>query len=253
MGHGDCRRCHARPDAQPGPPDARRGRLAGPDLAHRARPGHRPQPTVVSVRHRSRSGHSFAADRGPLRTHGHRTWLVSPLPGTLPGPHGTSILRFSPDGSASGGGVTLGRRQARPDDLRRMAHRAGQGRRCQLAPNGLGRASHQARLHPAGGDDRLRHRRHGACRCSTRVSPAACAPPPLPPARRRRSRLAKSHLAAIGRGEAITQQESSGVDGDGFELAPAHRPPRHAPIDAGPMRTGPMTASPRPPSCSTCA
>jgi len=29
--------------------------------------------------------------------------------------------------------------------------------------------------------------------------------------------LAKSHLAAIGRGEGIAQQESSGVDGDGFE------------------------------------
>ncbi len=29
--------------------------------------------------------------------------------------------------------------------------------------------------------------------------------------------LAKSHLAALGRGEAITQQESSGVDGAGFE------------------------------------
>ena len=29
--------------------------------------------------------------------------------------------------------------------------------------------------------------------------------------------LAKSHMAAIGRGEAIAQQESSGVDGDGFE------------------------------------
>jgi general secretion pathway protein I len=29
--------------------------------------------------------------------------------------------------------------------------------------------------------------------------------------------LAKSHLAAIGRGEGINQQETSGVDGDGFE------------------------------------
>jgi len=29
--------------------------------------------------------------------------------------------------------------------------------------------------------------------------------------------LAKSHLAAIGRGEAIAQQESSGVDGGGFD------------------------------------
>jgi general secretion pathway protein I len=37
--------------------------------------------------------------------------------------------------------------------------------------------------------------------------------------------LAKSHLAAIGRGDAVTQQESSGIDGDGFEwhlhVAPA--------------------------------
>jgi general secretion pathway protein I len=29
--------------------------------------------------------------------------------------------------------------------------------------------------------------------------------------------LAKSHLAAIGRGEGISQQETSGVDGGGFE------------------------------------
>ena len=29
--------------------------------------------------------------------------------------------------------------------------------------------------------------------------------------------LAKSHLAAVGRGEGINQQETSGVDGDGFE------------------------------------
>jgi general secretion pathway protein I len=29
--------------------------------------------------------------------------------------------------------------------------------------------------------------------------------------------LAKSHLAAIGRGEGIAAQESSGIDGDGFE------------------------------------
>jgi general secretion pathway protein I len=29
--------------------------------------------------------------------------------------------------------------------------------------------------------------------------------------------LAKSHLASIGRGEGINQQETSGVDGDGFE------------------------------------
>jgi general secretion pathway protein I len=29
--------------------------------------------------------------------------------------------------------------------------------------------------------------------------------------------LAKSHLAAIGRGQGIAQQDSSGVDGDGFD------------------------------------
>ena len=29
--------------------------------------------------------------------------------------------------------------------------------------------------------------------------------------------LAKSHLAAVGRGQGIAQQESSGIDGDGFE------------------------------------
>jgi general secretion pathway protein I len=37
--------------------------------------------------------------------------------------------------------------------------------------------------------------------------------------------LARSHLAAIGRGEAISRQESSGVDGDGYayhlHIAPA--------------------------------
>jgi len=36
--------------------------------------------------------------------------------------------------------------------------------------------------------------------------------------------LARSHLAAIGHGEAIAQQESSGVDGDGFEWALHIRP-----------------------------
>ncbi len=53
------------------------------------------------------AAHNFAADRGPLRTLA-ADMAVTSLPGTLPGPHGTSILRFSPDGSASGGGVTLG-------------------------------------------------------------------------------------------------------------------------------------------------
>ncbi len=53
------------------------------------------------------AAHSFAADRGPVRLLA-ADMALSPLPGTLPGPHGTSILRFSPDGSASGGGVTMG-------------------------------------------------------------------------------------------------------------------------------------------------
>jgi general secretion pathway protein H len=51
---------------------------------------------------------SFAADRGPVRTLAADMPVVA-LPGTIPGPHGTFIVRFSPDGSGSGGGVTMGR------------------------------------------------------------------------------------------------------------------------------------------------
>jgi general secretion pathway protein H len=54
------------------------------------------------------NGHSFAADLGPIHRLAPDT-DIAVLPGTLVGPHGTSMLRFSPDGSASGGGVTLGR------------------------------------------------------------------------------------------------------------------------------------------------
>ena len=52
--------------------------------------------------------HSFAADRGPIHALA-QDINIAAMPGTMPGPHGTSLLRFSPDGSASGGGVTLGR------------------------------------------------------------------------------------------------------------------------------------------------
>ncbi len=51
--------------------------------------------------------HRFAADRGgihPLAP----DLAVTLLPGTIPGPGDVGIVRFSPDGSASGGGVRLG-------------------------------------------------------------------------------------------------------------------------------------------------
>ena len=53
------------------------------------------------------ASHSFAGDLGPIHKLAPGTDIAA-LPGTLPGPHGTAMLRFSPDGSASGGGVTLG-------------------------------------------------------------------------------------------------------------------------------------------------
>ncbi len=52
--------------------------------------------------------HSFAADRGGIHTLAADVAMVL-LPGTIAGPRDTGIVRFSPDGSASGGGVRLGR------------------------------------------------------------------------------------------------------------------------------------------------
>ena len=51
--------------------------------------------------------HSFAEDLGPVRTLA-PDMDVSLLPGTMKGPGDTGLVRFSPDGSASGGGVLLG-------------------------------------------------------------------------------------------------------------------------------------------------
>jgi general secretion pathway protein H len=60
--------------------------------------------------------HSFAEDLGPVRTLA-PDMEVSLLPGTMKGPGDTGMVRFSPDGSASGGGVLLGsgHRQLRID------------------------------------------------------------------------------------------------------------------------------------------
>jgi general secretion pathway protein H len=60
--------------------------------------------------------HSFAADQGPIRTLAPDVG-VALMPGTIAGPGDTGIVRFSPDGSASGGGVVLGagRRRLRID------------------------------------------------------------------------------------------------------------------------------------------
>ena len=75
--------------------------------------------------------------------------------------------------------------------------------------------------------------------------------------------LAKSHLAAIGRGEGIAQQETSGEDGDGFSWHLHIQPIGDTPIDpvrqrprqrhqahrrralrrAGDARAGPMPAA----------
>jgi general secretion pathway protein H len=51
--------------------------------------------------------HSFAQDLGPVRTLA-ADMVVVLLPGTMAGPGDTGLVRFSPDGSASGGGVVLG-------------------------------------------------------------------------------------------------------------------------------------------------
>jgi general secretion pathway protein H len=51
--------------------------------------------------------HAFAADRGGIHTLA-ADLAVTLLPGTMAGPNETGIVRFSPDGSASGGGVRLG-------------------------------------------------------------------------------------------------------------------------------------------------
>ena len=51
--------------------------------------------------------HSFAGDLGTVRTLA-PDMDVALLPGTIPGPGDTGLVRFSPDGSASGGGVILG-------------------------------------------------------------------------------------------------------------------------------------------------
>jgi general secretion pathway protein H len=58
--------------------------------------------------------HSFAADGGPIR-------LVDPgidmsvLPPYLPGPGAVRLIRFSPDGSSTGGQVLLGTGRRRLD------------------------------------------------------------------------------------------------------------------------------------------
>jgi general secretion pathway protein H len=51
--------------------------------------------------------HSFAADLGPVRTLAAGTGIAL-LPGTAHGPGDTGIVRFSADGSSSGGGAVLG-------------------------------------------------------------------------------------------------------------------------------------------------
>jgi len=49
----------------------------------------------------------FAADRGPVQ-HFAASMDVAVLPPALPGPNDTRLIRFSPDGSASGGEILLG-------------------------------------------------------------------------------------------------------------------------------------------------
>jgi general secretion pathway protein H len=60
--------------------------------------------------------HSFAADRGPLKTVA-RDVPLALEPGTVKGPGDTGVVRFAPDGSASGGGALIGagRRQLKID------------------------------------------------------------------------------------------------------------------------------------------
>ncbi len=52
-------------------------------------------------------GHRFSVDLGPVRTLAPGTDMAL-LPGTMHGPGDTGIVRFSPDGSSSGGGAEIG-------------------------------------------------------------------------------------------------------------------------------------------------
>jgi general secretion pathway protein H len=56
--------------------------------------------------------HAFAADNGVVRALA-PGMDISVVPPTLPGPNGTRLIRFSADGSASGGSVILGRGKRR--------------------------------------------------------------------------------------------------------------------------------------------
>jgi hypothetical protein len=49
----------------------------------------------------------FAADGAPIRSFA-PGFTITVLPPTLPGPRDVRLIRFAPDGSASGGGVALG-------------------------------------------------------------------------------------------------------------------------------------------------
>jgi general secretion pathway protein H len=60
--------------------------------------------------------HRFAADNGPIQALAPGVALAF-LPPAIKGPHDTGIIRFSPDGSATGGEILLGSgvRQVRID------------------------------------------------------------------------------------------------------------------------------------------
>jgi general secretion pathway protein H len=89
------------------------GALAQTFRAARAQAIERAQTVAVVI---DPERHSFAADLGPARMLAPDMKVVL-LPGTLHGPGDTGLVRFAPDGSASGGGVVFGsaRRRLRVD------------------------------------------------------------------------------------------------------------------------------------------
>lgn len=78
------------------------GALAQTFRGARAQAIARSQTVTVAINPARRS---FAADQGPIRV---LNAAVALEPGTVRGPNNTGLVRFSPDGSASGGGVILG-------------------------------------------------------------------------------------------------------------------------------------------------
>ena len=85
------------------------GALAQALRAARAQAIERSQVVTVAI---DPKRHEFAADNGVIRSLA-PGMDISVVPPTLPGPNGTRLIEFSPDGSASGGAVILGKGKRR--------------------------------------------------------------------------------------------------------------------------------------------